>query len=146
MRLILGAGKWTEKIDGDIFCDIRPFDRIDVVHDLNITPWPWNENSFTHISAIHLVEHLDSLLTFMDECWRILQPGCSLFIETPEAGEDPDLEFCDPTHVRCYRAYTWHNYFTPEGVEQFGYTNKPWCMLKQESKNGILYIHASTIK
>lgn len=145
-RLILGAGKWTERRPGDVFCDIRDFKGIDVVHDLNKTPWPWNNNTFMHISAIHLVEHLDNLITFMDEAWRVLRPGCSVYIETPEAGGDLDLEFCDPTHVRCFRLYTWHNYFSPEGIYQFGYTDKPWCMLKTKSENGVIKIHASTIK
>lgn len=146
MRLILGAGKWTEKKAGDVFCDIRQFEKIDVVHDLNVTPWPWADNSFMHISAQHVVEHLSSLVSFMDECWRILKPGCSVYIETPEAGGDKDLEFCDPEHVRCFRAYTWHNYFSPEGIEKFGYTDKPWCLLKQEVRDSVLIIHASTIK
>lgn len=146
MRLILGAGKWTEKKEGDVFCDIRPFESIDVVHDLNITPWPWEDNSFMHISAQHVVEHLQSLLTFMDECHRILKPGCSVYIETPEAGGDKDLEFCDPTHVRCFRPYTFFNYFSPEGIEKFGYTSRAWCMLKQEVKDSVLIIHASAIK
>lgn len=146
MRLILGAGKWTEKKEGDVFCDIRPFDNVDVVHDLNITPWPWEDNSFLHISALHVVEHLQSLIAFMDECHRILKPGCSVYIETPEAGGDKDLEFCDPTHIRCFRPYTFFNYFSPEGIEKFGYTNRAWCMLKQEAKDSVLIIHASTIK
>ena len=145
-RLILGAGKWTEKKKGDTFCDIRPFENIDIVHDLNITPWPWADNSFMHISALHIVEHLNDLISFMDECWRVLKPGCSVYIETPEAGSNFDLTHCDPTHKRCFRSYTWSNYFSPEGVRDFGYTQKAWCMLKQEAKEGILYIHASTIK
>lgn len=145
-RLILGAGKWTEKKEGDIFCDIRPFDNIDVVHDLNVLPWPFEDNSVLHISAQHVVEHLDSLLDFMNECHRVLKPGCSVWIETPAAGEDKELEHCDPTHVRCYRPYTFHNYFSPEGIEQFGYTDKAWCILKQELRDGVIFFHASTIK
>jgi predicted SAM-dependent methyltransferase len=145
-RLILGAGKWTEKKAGDVFCDIRPFDNIDVVHDLNVLPWPFEDNSFMHTSALHVVEHLDNLLDFMNECHRVLKPGCSVYIETPLAGGDPDLEFADPTHKRCFRPYTWHNYFSPEGIEQFGYTDKPWCLLKQEVKDNVIIIHASTIK
>lgn len=145
-RLILGAGKHTVKKPGDIFCDIREFDGIDVVHDLNVLPWPFRDNCVTHISCIHVVEHLDSLIDFMNECHRILLPGCSVYIETPLAGGDPDLEHADPTHKRCFRPYSFFNYFSPEGIEQFGYTDKAWCLLKQEVKDSVIIVHASTIK
>jgi SAM-dependent methyltransferase len=145
-RLILGSGKWTEKLFGDIFCDIREFDNVDVVHDLNRRPWPWRDNTFLHVSAIHLVEHLPDLISFMDEAWRVLQPGGSIYIETPEAGGNFDLTHTDPTHVRCYRLYTLHNYFSPEGIQQFGYTDRPWGILKQEVNNGVIIWHASAIK
>lgn len=73
MRVNLGAGK-TEKKPGDIFVDLRPFEGIDIVHDLNLTPWPFESGTVSEINAIHVVEHLESLLTFMDECHRVLMP------------------------------------------------------------------------
>lgn len=145
MQLILGAGK-LQRLPGAVHLDLHPFGGIDIVHDLNQLPWPFKDNTFTHVSAIHLVEHLQNLIQFMNECHRILKPGCSVYIETPEAGSDWDLTNCDPTHVRCFRLYTWHNYFSPEGLERFGYTDRPWCMLKTIAENGIITIHASTIK
>jgi SAM-dependent methyltransferase len=147
-RLILGPGKHTKKCDGDIFCDIRPFEGIDVVHDLNVVPWPFEDNQFSHVSAIHLVEHLRDLVAFMDEAWRVLTPGGSLYLETPFAGTDPDLEFCDPTHVRCYRPHTFINYFTLEGIQKFGYTERPWAIYAVGTVPGqptILRFHGTPI-
>ena len=143
--LRVGAGVHTPKSEHWLNLDIIAADNIDVVADLN-KAFPFPDNSFMHISAIHVVEHLQNLPHFMDECWRILQNGCSLYIETPLAGGDPDLEFCDPTHIRCYRPYTMHNYFSPEGVEKFRYTERPWCILKNEVRDNIIYWHLSTIK
>ena len=145
-RLILGPGPRWQKQQGDIFCDIRPFDNVDVVHDLNKIPWPWPENSFVHVSAVHLVEHLHSLLDFMNECHRVLQPGGSLYLETPLAGVNPDLEFADPTHVRCYRIHTFANYFSPEGVETFGYTDKAWNFFVLRVQGDCIVVHAYPIK
>ena len=106
--LILGCGSHVNTKEKDhIYCDLRPYQNVDVVHDLDVYPWPFEDNSILNISAVHLVEHLkNGLLPFMDECWRILMPGGALYIETPCAGMDPDLEFADPTHVRCYRPHT----------------------------------------
>lgn len=149
-RLILGCGKnWPKQDDQlykDHFCDISPFNGVDTVHDLNRTPWPFEDNSFGSIAAIHLVEHLDSLVSFMDECHRVLKLGGELYIETPEAGGDIDLTHSDPTHKRCYRIHSFINYFMPAGVEKFGYTTKAWAFHKTESINGILYIAGQPIK
>lgn len=145
-RLVLGAGIWWNKQGFETLCDIRPFDGIDVVHDLNETPWPFADNSFDSVVAIHLVEHLKDLISFMNEAHRIIKPGGSLYIETPNAGADPDLEYADPTHIRCYRPHTFINYFTLEGIDKFGYTDKCWGSLHIEAKNNILIVHTMPIK
>lgn len=148
-KLILGPGKHWQKEPNDVFCDLRPFAHVDVVHDLNVVPWPFADLSFVSVSAIHLVEHLRDLTSFMDECHRVLVIGGSLYLETPLAGANPDLEFCDPTHVRCYRPHTFINYFTLEGIERFGYTNRAWTMLHVGPKRGepdVLVFHGMPIK
>jgi SAM-dependent methyltransferase len=145
-RLILGCGKHWKKEEGDVFVDLRPFEGVDVLHDLNVTPWPFPDNSFVHVSAVHLVEHLKDLISFMDEAWRVLEPGGTIYIETPEAGNDPDLTHADPTHVRCYRKHTFINYFTKEGIHNFGYTYKPWGSMEIKIVNNCIVFHAMPIK
>lgn len=39
---------------------------------------------------------------------------------------NPDLEWADPTHTRLFRPHSWLNYFTPEGIDKFGYTPYAW--------------------
>lgn len=145
-RLILGAGKHWVKEKGDTFVDIRNFDNVDTIWDLNITPWPFPDSAYDHVSACHLVEHLKDLISFMDECHRVLTPGGSLYLTTPLAGVNPDLEFSDPTHVRCYRVHTFVNYFSLEGIQQFGYTDKAWNFFVLRVCNDILEVHAYPIK
>jgi predicted SAM-dependent methyltransferase len=145
MRLIVGCGQKEKDRPDDIFLDIRKFKNVDVVHDLN-NPWPFDDNKFNHVSAIHVVEHVNSLLFFMDEAWRVISPGGSLYIETPLAGVNPDLEFADPTHVRCYRLHSFFNYFSPEGIEAFGYTDKAWNFITTRIANDCIIIHAIPIK
>jgi hypothetical protein len=96
--------------------------------------------------AIHLVEHLNNLLDFMDESWRVLKKGGALYIETPEAGADLDLQFADPTHIRCYRKHTFINYFTLIEAPKFGYTDKYWAIMHIESKNNNLIVHLTPLK
>jgi len=146
MQLVVGCGPNWPKRPNDVFLDIRPFDGVDVIHNLDQCPWPFNENTFDEISAIHVVEHLQNLLDFMDECHRILKPGGALYIETPEAGANPDLQFADPTHVRCYRKHTFVNYFTRSEAPKFGYTDKHWSIWHLEAKDGNLIFHGQPIK
>lgn len=149
-RLIVGCGpRWPKRNDEqyqDYLLDVRPFPNVDFVIDLNKTPWPFENDSFDEVSAIHVVEHLNSLIDFMDESWGLLTKGGSLYIETPEAGADLDLQFADPTHIRCYRLHTFINYFTRAGVAQFGYTDKAWAIMHLESKNGNIIFHGQPIK
>ena len=146
MQLIVGCGPNWPKRNGDVFLDVRPFPGVDVVHDLNIIQWPFADDSMNEILAIHVVEHLDSLLNFMNECHRILKPGGSLYIETPEAGANLDLQFADPTHVRCYRKHTFVNYFTRSEAPKFGYTDKLWSIWHLEVRDGNIIFHGQPIK
>lgn len=145
--LVLGAGAHVyEKLPNHTYVDIFPFQNIDTVFDLNEKRWPWRDLEYTRIQAIHLVEHLSSLVNFMDECHRVLSIGGTLYLETPLAGANPDLEFCDPTHVRCYRKHTFTNYFTVEGIAKFGYTQNAWSILHLDVKDDCIIFHGMAIK
>lgn len=145
-RLVVGCGPEWPKTKDDVFLDRIKFSGVDVVHDLNVVPWPFGDGTFDEVSAIHVVEHLQSLLSFMDEAHRVLKPGGSLYIETPEAGGNFDLTHADPTHVRCYRKHTFINYFTRAEAHKFGYTNRLWAILHLEVRNAVIIVHLSPIK
>jgi SAM-dependent methyltransferase len=146
-RLILGCGPRHPKQLGEVLLDIRKFPGVDYVHDLNRYPWPFTDNQFESVCAVHVVEHLyTKLLPFMDECWRILKPGGSLYLETPLAGADVDLEWADPTHERCYRLHSFANYFTLEGVERFGYTDRAWNFFVLAEVEKFIKVHAYPLK
>ena len=82
MKLYLGAGQ--KRLPGYTHVDIQPEVGIDVPHDLNVRPWPFDDGSASAIVAEDLVEHLDiSLIEFCEEAWRVLQPTGELFVRTP---------------------------------------------------------------
>lgn len=147
--LVLGCGPHHTRQPGEILLDIRPFPGVDVVHNLDVHPWPFKDSSMMRIYAVHVVEHLWTLLIpFMNECHRILKPGGSLYLETPLAGVNPDMDWCDPTHVRCYRIHSFANYLSLEGVERFGYTHLAWNFfhLKHRETDNSLVVHAYPLK
>lgn len=55
------------------------FQRADITKD----KLPWNDQSMDGITCMHLVEHINSFDQLFQECFRLLKPGASLYIETP---------------------------------------------------------------
>lgn len=79
MQLNLGCGK--DRLEGWINVDIAH--ECDVIHDLNVFPYPWEDESVSYIKMHHVLEHLDKPLDVLIECSRILRKGGILDIEVP---------------------------------------------------------------
>lgn len=99
--LNLGCGNVPLREDGAVNHDrYRHSDFVDAVHDLNVHPWPWADDSFSSIAAIDVLEHLDDWVAFFDDCWRILAKGGRLAVRVPR-WDSPNV-WLDPTHKRGY--------------------------------------------
>jgi len=55
----------------------------DVVHDLNVFPYPFAEGSVDLVEASHVIEHLDRPFEVMKEVHRILKPGGRFIVKVP---------------------------------------------------------------
>lgn len=86
---------------------------IDVVHDLDIGPWPFGSETYTEIRAKDVFEHVNDPILFMTECWRILTPGGKLWIRTPHYRSVDS--FTDPTHKRHCTEHSF-SYWIPGNV------------------------------
>lgn len=107
--LELGAGR---KLHSDrINVDIVPGPGVDVVHDLDIHPWPWPDASATDVYATHIFEHVRDPLGFMEDAHRVLEVGGMLHLEVPHF-ESPNA-FTDPTHLRFCTPDTFR-YWVPD--------------------------------
>lgn len=80
-KLNLGCGE--DKKPGYVNLDFHDHVSPDVVHDLNVFPYPFEDNSFDEIICYHILEHLDKPFWVMRELHRILKPGGKLFIKVP---------------------------------------------------------------
>ena len=81
--LILDVGCGIRKQPGAIGIDRNPASRPDVLVDLDKFPYPFADNSFDRITAIHVIEHLSDVIGSMEEFYRLLKPGGTLRIGTP---------------------------------------------------------------
>ena len=103
MRLHLGCGAQIKP--GWVNLDIAPAEGVDIVHDLDLGPWPFEDSTATQIEAWDVFEHVDNAILFMTECHRILRPFKYLHLHTPHY-LSPDA-YTDPTHKRFPTEHTF---------------------------------------
>ena len=132
-QLLLGAGNSREKrivhdlTPGREFEDLVTLDleNADVIHDLDVLPYPFEDGEFDEIHAYEVLEHCGSQGDFrfffeqFNEFHRILKPG-GVF-----CGSVPDWRsiwaFGDPGHRRCLPP-TVFNYLSESFYDQLGKT------------------------
>jgi len=133
--LNLGAGNHPAK--DAVNHDLHKYrSEIDVVHDLNRLPWPWEDNSFDLILASSVFEHLEiTLVQALDECWRILRPEGCVRVKVPHWKHDN--AYADPTHRWVFSPRVF-DVFVPDtrrGSELGFYTNRKWSYVKEPRLN-----------
>ena len=113
--LDLGCGK--KKRAGSIGVDWSDQHDADVVHDLNVFPYPFESSIFDEIYIDNTLEHLDDVVRVMEEIHRICKPGGFVKVIVPYfrsvwACVDPthrhfftvnSLAYFDPDHIFCRR-------------------------------------------
>jgi SAM-dependent methyltransferase len=95
-----GVHDWRElvTIDHDPNCGA------DVLHDLDVTPWPFEDNTFDECHAYEVLEHLGqqgdykAFFRHFGEIYRILKPGGVLVATCP--AWDSVWAWGDPSHTR----------------------------------------------
>ena len=113
MPRILDAGCGPEKYPGSIGVDMNPNTAADVICNLDQGRLPFADNSFDHVRALHLIEHVADVMATMEEFHRVTRPGGTILIVTPHYTDY--TSFRDPTH-------RWHLnsesflYFYPGGM------------------------------
>lgn len=84
--------------------DIDPDCKPDVIHDLNVLPYPFENNTFDEIHASDILEHTGQqgdwkfFFAQFTEFWRILKPG-GFFIGSCPMWDSP-WAWSDPGHSR----------------------------------------------
>lgn len=80
--LDLGCGPHGKK-EGSIGLDMRPAPHVDVVHNLDVYPYPFADDEFDYIEMSHVIEHVQRPLHLMNEVHRIAKNGATVRIITP---------------------------------------------------------------
>lgn len=80
-KLNLGCGE--DRKEGFLHIDHNPLAHPEVLHDLNVFPYPFEEGELDEVVASHVIEHLDKPFLVMQELHRILKVDGTLEVRVP---------------------------------------------------------------
>lgn len=117
-ELLLGAGTRKEKsltfdaispvFQNVTTLDLMPENKPDVVHDLNVFPYPFADEEFDEVHAYEVLEHCGTqgdwkfFFRQFEELHRILKPGGYVCASCPSW--DHEWAWADPGHTRIISA------------------------------------------
>jgi len=121
--IFLDVACGRNKSKGAIGMDIRALPEVDIVWDMEETPWPLPDACVTRMLLSHIVEHLKPWRTFpvFAEIHRVLKPAGQVSIATPYPG--PRF-WQDPTHVHAWNETTCR-YWDPAHPSGLWYVYEP---------------------
>ena len=105
---VLNLGCGLKHRSGAVNLDRTPASRPDVVHDLDVRPWPFADNRFDQVYAFDVVEHLADVVAVMEELHRICRDGAAIEITVPHFSSGN--AFTDPTHRHFFSRFSF-DYF-----------------------------------
>lgn len=126
-KTLLDVGCGFNKQPGFIGMDKRAVDGVDIVHDVELFPWPLGDGTCAVVVASHLIEHIKPWLQvdFMNEVWRVLEVGGVFAMSTPYADSFGYKQ--DPTHCAPWNEATVE-YFCAGTFLYEVYRPKPWAL------------------
>jgi SAM-dependent methyltransferase len=107
-RLHLGCG--NDVLPGWVNHDLAALPGVDVVHDLDSYPWPFDDDRFTEIRMHHVLEHLREPVQAIEEIHRIARNGATVQIRVPYWNSTDWAS--DPTHKTAFSEYSF-DFFDP---------------------------------
>ena len=109
----LDVGCGNNKIPGAIGIDLVAGTQADIVHDLNLTPWPVESDRFDIVRLWSVLEHLRDVVSVVSEVYRVSRNGATVIIGVPHFTSVN--AYSDPTHAHLFSA-SFMDYFI-EGTE-----------------------------
>lgn len=131
--IILDIGCGESKMDLEssrvVGMDKRNLPGVDLVHDIEVFPWPLPDACCLTVISSHVLEHIKPWLTIdlFNEVWRIMRPGGQWAISLPYAGSFGFWQ--DPTHCNGFNEATFQ-YFDPDYPLWQIYKPSPWKIQK----------------
>jgi SAM-dependent methyltransferase len=120
---VLHVGSGDAKLPGTTSIDMLALPNVDIVHNLDQYPWPFNNNSFDLVFGHNVFEHVRDSVKNMEEIWRILRPGGRVVMTMPYFRSTD--AFTDPTHKHFFTSQSLDYFLESKNqLSRYGYTDK----------------------
>ena len=131
-KINLGCGK--DYIDDWVNVDFYDDSTCDIKHDLEVFPWPWEDNSVSEIRIIHTLDHLGAdwkvYIKILQEMYRVCEDDAHIQVDVPSPWHWNYIS--DPTHVRPV---------TPDGLNLFSKEHCQKCIDEGMSETPFAMIY-----
>ena len=131
-KINLGCGK--DYLDDWVNVDFYDDSTFDIKHDLDVFPWPWEDNSVSEIRIIHTLEHLGAdwkvYIKILQELYRVCEDDAHIQVDVPSPWHWNYIS--DPTHVRPV---------TPDGLNLFSKEHCQKCIDEGMSETPFAMIY-----
>lgn len=110
---VLNLGCGRRRVEGAVNVDVTEETRPDVLHDLDVRPWPFPDDYFEEVVAYDVVEHLAETIKTLEEIHRVCRHGARVKITVPHFA--CSNAFTDPTHRHYFGRFSFG--YVTEGHE-----------------------------
>lgn len=136
--IMINLGCGYDPLPEYVNVDHRALPTADVVHDLDVHPWPFPDRSAVAIRAYDIFEHLIDVVGAMNECARILMPRGVLTIRGPL----PTSEnlWADVSHRRAFTVHSFDHFdWSTELGAHYKYGDGRWKIVRadHEGSNAV---------
>lgn len=147
LKIDIGCG--SSKKEGFIGIDIIQLDGVDIIHDLNQIPYPFEISTVDEIWMDNVLEHLEKPMIVIEEIYRICKNHARITIAVPYFRSF--YAIIDPTH-RNFFGVNWFNYFDPSHLfnEKYQYSKAKFQVEKiefdREWKGNMKFFHKMLVR
>lgn len=134
MKVNLGCGPDIRQ--GWVNLDLTPLSPEVQQCDFENASLPLEDESADWLEAIDLLEHIYNLIPFLHECYRVLKPGGTFYIEVPKFPSNAAV--ADPTHVRFFVEETFQYLTNYEGARKM-YHIDPWKLTELSTTDNRIF-------
>jgi len=127
---VLELGCGFSKTPGAFGVDVIPGSQADLIHDLDVLPWPLPSGAWDRIICRDVLEHVSNFVQVMEEIWRIGAPGAIVEVRAPFMSS---INFySDPTHRRAFTSRSFDYFVQGRPTERLGYSKARFELIRCE--------------
>jgi SAM-dependent methyltransferase len=127
---VLELGCGFSKTPGAFGVDVIPGSQADLIHDLDVFPYPLEDSAWDRIICRDVLEHVEDFVRTMEEIWRVGAPGAIVEIRAPFMSSVN--YYSDPTHRRAFTSRSFDYFLPGQPTHRLGYSKAQFELLSCE--------------